>query len=146
MAGHAVLRKPKERARQILHPDQLAFRRDHMRWCVTLLADHSCMFSLQRVAGKLVVEFFEWFFPVNQIEIFAVMLEMAVNAIPPVGIWQLESRVVSVLGIEALRNLLVAIEAFECRRARAELMAAGALRCAGQRLVRLGKRPRRNLS
>jgi hypothetical protein len=74
--------------------------------------------------------------PVDQIELLAVMLQMAANAVLPVWIAHLDLEVISVLAAEPPGNFLVAIQAFKCGRVGAELVAARTLRCPGKRLVR----------
>jgi hypothetical protein len=70
--------------------------------------------------------------PVDQIEVLAVVLQMAANAVFAVWVFHPQSRMVTAIRREALRYLLVTIEALECWRACAKLVAACALRCAAE--------------
>lgn len=64
-------------------------------------------------------------------EVLAVVLQMASNAIFAVGIGHLKLVVISVLGAEILRDFLVAIQALKGGRAGAKLMTTRALRGSG---------------
>lgn len=64
----------------------------------------------------------------DEIKIFAIMLQVAPDAVLTVWILHSKSRVVAVLVGKALRNFFVAIQAFKRRGARSELMATRALR------------------
>jgi hypothetical protein len=64
---------------------------------------------------------------VDQAEVFSVVLQMAADAISAVRILHSQPGVVAVIRSKTLRNLFVAIEALEGRRAGPELMAARAL-------------------
>jgi hypothetical protein len=64
---------------------------------------------------------------VDQAEVFSVVLQVAADAIPAVRILHSQPGVVTVICSKALRNLFVAIEAFEGWRTGPELMATRAL-------------------
>ena len=104
------------------------------------------MLSFQRITREPVIELLPRRFPVNEREIRSVVLQVAPHAIFSIRILHLEPRVVSPVLREQAGNFLVAVETLEGRRARPEQMATGTLRCSAERLVSLGKRPRRNLS
>lgn len=116
-----------------------------MRWRVAFFASQVRVFAFQLVAGQAVIEFFFRRLPPYQAEILAVVVQMAVHAIPPVRVLHLHLRVVAVLVFQRLGDLFVAIQAFKRRRAGAELMAAIALGGAAEGLVRLGEWTGRNL-
>ena len=63
----------------------------------------------------------------DQIEIFAVVFQVAANAVLPVWILHSELRVIAMPGVEASCNFLVAIQALKGWRTRSELMATSAL-------------------
>lgn len=145
VARHAVLGKPEKRSREILHFDESALLADHVHRRVAFLASNSGVFPFQLVTGHLVIKLFLRRLPVNQIEIFAVVLKVAANAVFAIGIAHLNLEVVAVLGGKAPGDFLVAIHALKGRSVGAELMAARALRRSCQRLVGFGKWPRRDL-
>jgi hypothetical protein len=74
--------------------------------------------------------------PVNQVELLAVVLQMAANAVLSVRIAHLNLEVIPVLAVEPPGDFLVAIQALKGGRVGAELMATRTLRCPGKRLVR----------
>jgi hypothetical protein len=103
------------------------------------------VFSLEGIAGEPVIELFLGWLPVNQLKVFAVVLEMATDAVLAIGVGHLETGVITVAGGDALSDFLVAVEALEGRRACAKLMATCALRRARERLVRFRERAGRDL-
>ena len=111
-----------------------------MRGRVALLASYSGVFPLQRVAGQPVIELLRWPLPVNEGEILAVMLQVAADAVLAVGIFHLQLGVVAPLLRKQLRDFSMAIQTFERGSAGAKLVAARALRCSAERLVRFGER------
>jgi len=104
---------------------------------VALLASSLRVFSFEVVTGEPMIKLFLGRFPVEEIEILAVVLEVTPNAIFPVRIAHLYLVVVSVLGRETACNFLVAFQTFERRRAGSELMAARALGGAAERFMGL---------
>ena len=64
----------------------------------------------------------------NEREILAIVFEVASHAVPAIWILHAEKRVVALMSGQAVRNFLVAFEAFERRCARSELVAGIALR------------------
>lgn len=95
---------------------------------MTFLAGSIRVFALQRVPRLLVVKLFLSWLPMNQIEIFAVVLQVAPHAVFPVGILHSEPRVIAVVVGQALRDFFVAVQALKRWRARTKLMATCALR------------------
>lgn len=85
------------------------------------------MFALQHISRLLVIKLFLSWLPMNQIEIFAVVLQVAPHAVFSVGILHSEPRVIAVVVGQALRDFFVAVQAFKRWRARAKLMATCAL-------------------
>src|SRR5437588_321934 len=104
---------------------------------VALFAGHLHVLTGQGIAGLPMIKLFLGRFPVEEIEILAVVLEVTPNAIFPVRIAHLYLVVVSVLGRETACNFLVAFQTFERRRAGSELMAARALGGAAERFMGL---------
>ena len=76
---------------------------------------------------------------------FAVVFQVAADAVFSCGILHLHLEVIAVLCGEILCDFLVAIETFESRSAGAERVAGIALGSAGKGRVSLGKRAGRNL-
>lgn len=145
VARYAILGQSEKRLRKILHFDKRALIGNHICRRVAFVASNARMFSLQVVPGQAVIELFLRRLPMNQAEIFAVVVEVTAHAISSIRVTHLQLRVVAVLSGEPLRDFLMAIETFESRRAGSKLVAAGALRGAGQRLVRFRKGSRRDL-
>ena len=75
----------------------------------------------------------------------AVVLQMAAHTIFSAGIVYFQFKVIAVPCRKILRDFLVAIEAFKCRRAGSEGMARSALRGAAEGRVGFRKRARGNL-
>lgn len=63
----------------------------------------------------------------DEAEIHTVVIEVAADAILAIGILHLDLGVIPVLRGQSLGHFFMAIQAFESRRAGAELVAAGAL-------------------
>jgi len=82
----------------------------------------------QRIARELMIELFLRRFPVDQRKVFAIVFEMATDAIPAVGILHLNLRMVTVFRCQPLSHFLMALQALEGWRASSELVAARALR------------------
>jgi len=104
---------------------------------VALLASSFRVFSFEVVTGEPMIKLFLGRFPVGEIEILAVVLEVTPNAISPVRIAHLYLVVVTMLGRETARDFLVTFQTFERRRAGSELMAARALGGAAERFMGL---------
>ena len=106
---------------------------------MAFLASDGRMFAFQRIASQFVIEVFFWLFPVDQIKVGTVMLELTTNTISAVGVLHSQLCVIAVVVSKDLCNFFVAVEALERRRFGAELVAARTLRGARQGLVSLGK-------
>lgn len=102
-----------------------------MRGRMALIARDPRVLSLQGITRFVVVEFFQRRLPVNQREILAVVLGMALRAIFLVGI----VRVHATAGRELRRDFLVALLALQNRGASSDGVAAGALRRPAERGV-----------
>lgn len=130
-------------AGQILGLDRRTFLRRNVSGIMALVAGQSGMFAFERISGVLVVKGFD--VPLDDGEIFAVMLGMTARAFLT-GAWgKVVGGVQSAVRREPGCNFGVAFQAFQGRLP-AELVAAGAVGRSVERLVRPGKRTRRNLS
>ncbi len=103
------------------------------------------MLSFQDIAGLGVVESLFGRFPVNNLEVHAVMFGMAANALLVVGLRHQES-VIAAVGCEALGNLNMALETLEVLSATCKPVAGRAVCRSAQELVGSRKRARGNLS
>ena len=128
---HAILRQTEKGLRKIFHLDECAFLVNHVARQVAFLAGNACMLALQVVPRQPVIKLFLRRLPVGQVEILAVVFQVAAHALFPIRIPHLNLRVIPVFRSDALRHLFMAIQAFEGRRAGAELMTARALRGPG---------------
>jgi len=81
----------------------------------------------------------------HQVEIIAIVFQVAAHAILAIGILHSQLRVVAPIRRQAIGNFLVAFQAFECRRAGPELVAVVALGRAVEGFVRFGQWAGRNL-
>ncbi len=99
----------------------------------------------ERISGLAMIELFERRLPMNERKILAIVFEVAPHAIPAVGVLHPEQGVIALMRGQAVRNFLMAFEAFERRRAGSELVAGVALRCAVEGFVRFREGARRNL-
>lgn len=145
VASNAFLGQSKERPGRILHFDQRALRGNHIGRNMALLASQAGMFAFQAIARKAVVKLCLRRLPMNEMEIFAIVFQMAAHAFLAVRISHLNLGVITMLGLKPLGNLFMAIQALEGRRAGAELMATSAFRRAAQRLVSFRERTRGDL-
>jgi hypothetical protein len=127
MASNAVLWQTEKRLRNILHLDERALIGNHVPGHVALLAENVGMLAFQLVARLQVIKLILRRLPVDQVEVFAVVLQMAADAVP--AVWMLHSQpgVVAMIGSKTLPYLFVTIEALEGWRAGPELMATRAL-------------------
>jgi hypothetical protein len=145
VAGHAILRQSEKGPREIFHLDERALIGHHVAGHVAFLAGHVGMLAFQLVARLQVIELILRRLPVDQAEVFSVVLQVAADAIPAVRILHSQPGVVAMIRRKTLRNLFVAIEALESWRAGPELMATRALGGSAQGLMSFGKGARRNL-
>jgi len=86
------------------------------------------VFPFQPVSRKTVVKLLLRWLPVQQIEVFAVVLQMAAHAILAIGVLHLNCGVIAMFRRKALRHLFMAIKALKGRSTGAKLMAACAPR------------------
>ena len=138
VAGDAVLRKTQKRGGEILALNQRSFRRSYVRGSMAFLASNAGVFINQEIPCQLVIELLEGRFPMDQREIRAIVVHVAPHAIGAIGILHPNLRVESLIACQSLSDFLVALQTFERRRARPELMAGRALRSTAQGLMRLG--------
>ena len=86
------------------------------------------MLAFQLVARLQVIELLLGRLPVNQGEVFSVVLQMAPHAVFPIEVSHSQLSMVAVIRNKALRDLLMAIEALEGGHAGAKLVTTRALR------------------
>ncbi len=91
MAGRASGRLPEEGFRRIVVFDQCFVCRKHVRRGVALLAGQGSVFTFEGVAGQAMIEVLFRRLPVNQTEIFTVVLEVAAHTIFAIGILHLQA-------------------------------------------------------
>jgi len=70
---------------------------------------------------------------VDQLEVLAVVLPMAANAVVPIGILHLKMKMVAMLIGESFGDFLVAVEALKCGRSCTKNMARVASGCSVKR-------------
>ena len=123
MAGNAVRWLSKEGFVQILHFDQGAIRRNHVRRSVAFFAGQIGVFAFELIARQPMFELLFRRFPMNEIEVFPIVLQVAAYAVLAIRILHLHLEVIAVLGGEILGDFLVAFQTFIRGSAGAELVA-----------------------
>ena len=146
MARRASGGLAKEGLGEILHFDQFAVGGEHVRRGMALFTRQGSVLAFQFKASEFVIELLQTRLPANQLEGFAVVVEVATDAVFSIGIAHLHLEMVAVLRGKVLRDFLVAIEALKGGRAGAEDVAGIALAGSGERRVSLSERAGRNLS
>lgn len=112
---------------------------------MTLLAFHAGVLAIERISGLTMVKLFDRKIPMNEMEIGAVVLEMAADTVFSLRVLHLQVRVVAMFFREGLGDFLVAVEALECGTFCAKDVATVALASSAETVVGLRKRARRNL-
>lgn len=138
---HAIGGQAKKRKVRVPHLDQRANSSADVRRVVALAAGNAGVLALQRISGLVVVEAFFRRNPVDQMKILAIVLRMTFRAVFPVS----ELRVQTAASCNLSSNFCVAPLTIQYRRALTHDVAARALRGTAERLMSLGKWPRRNL-
>lgn len=128
VARGAGARLREKRFRRVAILNQGLEVRQHVRRGVAFLAKNTGVFSLQLITSELMIEFFLRGFPMDEIEILAVVLQVAVYAIPSAGIGHLHPAVVTVMVGKVFGNFFVAVYTSKRGDARSKLMTACALR------------------
>jgi hypothetical protein len=128
VAGHAILRQSEKGPRKVFHLDERALIGNHIAGHVALLAGNVGMLAFQLVARLLVIKVLLRRLPVDQTEVFSIVLQMAADTVPAVRILHSQPGVVTVIRRKTVRNLFVAVQALEGWHAGPELMATRALR------------------
>src|ERR1700694_4600545 len=113
---------------------------------VAFLTVHSNMASIQNIACQAVIELSKWQLPVDEVEVSAVVFEVAAHAVSALGILHLQAGVIAVFFRQRFGYFLVAVQAFKCRGLCTEQVATCALRGPRYTLVRFGERAGRDLS
>src|SRR5579871_3860158 len=98
--------------------------------------------AFECVSSLSVIEFSDWFVPMDQLKVRAVMLHVAPHAILAARIVHFQSSVIALFCIEKLQNFLVTGEAFERRESFPERMAVCAVGNTAERSVGTRKRSR----
>ena len=133
VAGGAIWGEAEVGFRQVVILDEGFFRWRHVCGRVAFFAGDIGVLALQRVAGEAVIKFCRRRFPVDDVEIFAVVFEVAANAILASRIVHPKLEMVAVFGGEGLGDFLVAIEALKGGSAGPKRMAGCALCRAAER-------------
>jgi hypothetical protein len=98
---------------------------------VTFFARDARVFPFQIVSRQTVVELLLRWFPVQKMEVCAVVLQVATHTILAIRVRHLNLCVIPMLGREPLRYFFMTIETFEGWSAATKLMAARTLRSSG---------------
>jgi hypothetical protein len=101
---------------------------------MALLASESSMFPFQWVACLVVIERFLGGFPMDDLEVCAVVFGMAADALVVVRLLH-QTGVIAAAVLESLGNFSVAFQALEALISAAETMAGGTLCSPAQRLM-----------
>jgi hypothetical protein len=128
VAGHAILRQSEKGFRGIFHLDERALIPNHVGRHVAFFTSDARMLAFQLVARLQVIELLLRQLPVDQVEVFTVVLQVTPHAVFAIRIFHSQPGVVSVIRRKTLRNLFVAVEALESWRAGPKLVATRALR------------------
>ena len=102
---------------------------------MALLTFHLGVFAIQRIPGKFVVKLFDRNFPVDQVEIHSVVLEMAVHTILTLWILHLQSGVITMFFRKGLGDFFMALQALEGGRFCPKFVTTRALRCTRKALM-----------
>jgi len=145
VARLAILRHAEVRLGEVFFLDEGLRCRCHVIRGVALFAWNRGMLAFELITGETVVELLFRRLPVDDVEIFAVVFEVAANTILAVRIFHLNLGMIAVLTGEGLGDFLVAVEAFKCGNASAKDVTGVALRGARKGGVGFRKRARRNL-
>ena len=143
MAGGATRRNSQECFAEILDFDGGALTLADMLGSVALTARQSCVLAFERISSFSVIE--SPGIPLNQDEVFTVMLGVASRAFHARTRIDVERGVQSLSRGDARRNFRVAIQTLERRRSSGNFVARSAVRHATERAVRTGERAWRNL-
>lgn len=111
MARLTILRESQERSVQVLYLNQRTSGRAYMLRRMALIARHTRVLALQRIAGLVVIECLLRRNPVDEGEVFAVMLRMTLRAIVLI----VESRMEAAPSGNFLRDFRVAALAVQHR-------------------------------
>ena len=112
---------------------------------MTLRASQPGVFPLQRIPGFVVIECFGRRVPLDEVEIWAVVLGMAARAVPASAALANQRCVQAALLGQTLGNFHVAFETFQIGFPRADFVTARALGWPAEGSVRSGKRAGGNL-
>lgn len=145
VAGNTILGEAQPGAGQILDFDLRLLRGENIRWRVALGAIDLRVLSFQNISCLAMVKGIDRPIPVDQIEVWTVMLRVALGAFLAVGRVFHQGSVQSAMVPQSLCNLHVAFHAFQFPGPDPQHMAARALRRSAQGLMSFGQRPGRKL-
>lgn len=146
VAAQAVARQPQKRPLQVFHQDGAAFRSPNVFRRVTLHASQPRVLPLQHVSRLAVIECFGRRVPLDEVEIWTVVLGMAARAVPAGATLAHQRCVQTALLGETLGNFHMAFETFQIGFPQPNLVATRALGWSTEGLVRPGNRAGRDLS
>jgi hypothetical protein len=145
VAGGALLRESEIRAIQVLHPNAGMIEPGNDMRVVASVAGKTCMLSNQRITGLPMIEFRGRRFPLDDVEVNAVVLGVAPRTVFNGSGTFDHRRVIPVSRREALPDLLVAAQTLQAGRSGTENMARAAVGRPAQVIVRLRERTWRDL-
>ena len=97
MARYAVLRQSEKGLGKILHLDERAFIGNHVAGRMALFTRDAGVLAFQHVSRELMVELLLRWLPVNQVEVFPIVIQVAPHAVLAIGIGHSEARVITVI-------------------------------------------------
>ena len=97
VARHAVLCQSEKGLGKILHLYERALLGNHVARRVALFTSNAGMLAFQYVACELMVELLLRWLPVNQAEVFSIVIQVAPHAVLAIGIGHSQARVIAVV-------------------------------------------------
>ena len=143
MTRGAARRNSQKRLTEIFDLDGGALALANMFRTVTLRTGQPCVLAFESVSGFPVIEGSD--VPLNQDEVFAVMLGVAGRAFQACARSDVEGSVQPFSGAEARSNFRMALQALECRFSGGNLVAGSAVGHTTEGAMRARQRARRNL-
>ena len=143
MTRGAARRNSQKRLTEIFDLDGGALALANMFRTVTLRTGQPCVLAFESVSGFPVIEGFD--VPLNQDEVFAVMLGVAGRAFQACARSDVEGSVQPFSGADARSNFRMALQALECRFSGGNLVAGSAVGHTTEGAMRARQRTRRNL-
>ena len=116
-----------------------------MRRVVTTVTFKNGVLPEERITSLPVIKTFPARLPTNQGKVFPIMLAVAADAILTAFILVNSTRMVTLIFLDALKNLFVALNTFESSGSSSQAVTGSAFAQAVQAAVGFGQRSRRNL-